>query len=316
MSATLLDKPLEPGSPEWRVALTASKIPAMLRLNPPGWGNRFSLWHEMGGLVAADESTDEMRRGHYLEPAVAAWFADQHPDWRIVRTGTWRNDQRPWQYSNPDRIIWRTGGRRRILELKSDASGYEFGTPGTDEIPVFYRAQGLWQMDTLDAEVVHFAVINSRLEFAEYVIHRTPEVEEEIRWLRGEALDFLATLPDGATPTRPDIDEDTTTYETLRKLAPGFDGTDAVPIEPNLADRYFAAIDAEDTAKAERQQAASLVLDAIGEGRRAVTVTPGDDDTSIETHIATRVPGRGDNPPYLKKGTRKTTFITDIRSAA
>ncbi|MBX4168076.1 YqaJ viral recombinase family protein [Rhodococcus sp. DMU2021] len=315
MSATLLATPLDPGSPAWREALTASKIPAMLRLNPPGWGNRFSLWHEMAGLVPADESTDEMRRGHYLEPAISAWFADRHPDWKIVRTGTWRNNQRPWQYSNPDRLIHRTGGRRRILELKSDASGYEFGTPGTDEIPVFYRAQGLWQMDTLDADVVHFAVINSRLAFDEYVIERTPDVQEEIEWLREEALAFLDTLPAGKNPTPPNIDEDTVTYETLRKLAPGFDGTDETPIDLDLADRYFDAIDAEDAAKSERQYAANLVLAAMGEARRAIALDPlAAEPTSI--HVATRVPGRGDNPPYLKKGTRKTTPITDIRSAA
>ncbi|WP_343466496.1 YqaJ viral recombinase family protein [Rhodococcus aetherivorans] len=302
MTARLRPTPLVPGTIEHATTLTASKMPAVLRLNPPGWGNRFSLWHEMAGLVPPDGDNDQKRRGHYLEPAIARWFADRHPDWRITRTGTWVNVERPWQASNPDRLISRTGGRRRILELKSQAADEEWGTEGTDEIPVHYRAQIMWQLDTQDLRIAHIAMITTRLEFREY---RLDWNETEALWLREQALAFLDTLPGGANEQRPDIDGDTDTYETLRKLHPDIDGTDLdIPADTGLI--YLDACRALDKAKAAQREAASEVLDAMGTARRAY---------ADGVHVATRIPGRGDNPPYLKKGTEKKKTSTD-RTAA
>src|SRR6266704_493758 len=152
---------IEPGSREWLRVMSASKIPAVLGLSP--WESRFSLYHRMTGMVG-DDTNDQTRRGHYLEPAIAAWFADQHPDWRIQETGTWLHPQRPWQAASPDRTATLPDGSVELVECKSSAMFEDWGEPGTDEIPVYHRGQVIWQMDTVGLRRCHVAVILPFLE--------------------------------------------------------------------------------------------------------------------------------------------------------
>jgi hypothetical protein len=66
---------LVPGSPEWCAEMTASKVAAVLGLSP--WDSPYSLWYQMAGQVDRGIETVNQTRGHYLEPAVAAWVADR-----------------------------------------------------------------------------------------------------------------------------------------------------------------------------------------------------------------------------------------------
>ena len=83
-TGVLLAEPLVPGSPEWLQRMSASKIAAVVGLSP--YQSRYSLWMQMAGLAPQPVQTKAMSRGHYLEPAIAAWFADQHPDWTVTTT--------------------------------------------------------------------------------------------------------------------------------------------------------------------------------------------------------------------------------------
>jgi hypothetical protein len=84
-----------PGSPDWMGYMTASKIAAVVGLST--YESPFSLWHRMAGNIANSADTDITRRGHYLEPAIRAWFADQHPELDVATTGTWVHNERAWQ---------------------------------------------------------------------------------------------------------------------------------------------------------------------------------------------------------------------------
>lgn len=104
-TGVLLGPRMEPGSPDWLATMSASKIAAVVGLST--YESRFSLWHRMSGLIDPEPDDDEKRRGHYLEPAIARWFADQHPEWVIEPTGTWGHQDRPWQTASPDRLVHR-----------------------------------------------------------------------------------------------------------------------------------------------------------------------------------------------------------------
>lgn len=273
-----------PGSPEWHTVratgLGGSEIAAVMGLSP--WESRFSLWHRKAGLIGAQEDTPGTRRGNYLEDAIATWFADEHPEQRVRRTGTWRHKARPWQIANPDRLITGPGGRE-VLEIKTSARSDGWGTPGTDEIPVYYRCQVLWYLDTLGLDTCRVAALIG-LEYREYVVRY--DVVDAIA-MREAAEEFLASLASG---DRPDIDEHGATYQVVRDFHPDIDDTE-VEISEQLADEYAAAVLEHKLAEAHKRQLTSAVLDAMGSARRA---------TCDGESIAIRVPGRGDAAPTLR----------------
>lgn len=311
-TGVLLGPRMEPGTEAWLQTMSASKIAAVVGLST--YESRFSLWHRMAGLIDPEPDDDEKRRGHYLEPSIAAWFADQHPEWFIERTGTWGHPDRRWQTASPDRLVHRSVDRPTdiaLLELKSAATTDEWGDPGTDEIPVGYRAQVMWQMDTLGIHTCHVAVLSAYLEFAEYVVHYDPD---EAAYLRDAARRFMDSLPGGPHERRPSLDGATVTYQAVRQLHPDIEPID-VDIDERLAAEYRQALDDFKRAEAEKSRLTAEVADAIGTGRRAVITNP----NGKAEPVAVRVPGRGDNPPFLRPSPvkRTTTRIpTTEKSAA
>lgn len=272
---------ITPGSAEWLQVMSASKIAAVMGLSP--FESRFSLYHRMTGLVA-DEDSPEKRRGHYLEPAIAAWFADQRPDLAVRTTGTWVHCEREWQVASPDRIAVDAAGNVECVELKSWATVDGWGEPGTDDIPVGIRCQVMWQLDTLGLQRCHVAVILPFLEFQAYLVEYDPA---EAAVLRDAAAAFLGDIANGV---RPPIDGSDATYQVVRQLHPDIDGTDK-EIPGYLASAYRRACDTYRDAKTEKQGLTSEILDLLGQARYA---------TWQGERVAMRVPSRGQNPPFLK----------------
>nr|WP_240145090.1 YqaJ viral recombinase family protein [Enterococcus hirae] len=257
---------LRPGSEEWLRCMSSSKVAAVLGLSP--YESRFSLWHRMTGAIPAQADSDVLRRGHYLEPGIASWFADQHPELAQGLGGTWRHGERTWQVASPDRLLFDDAEAITpvaILEVKTAADDSDWGKPGTDDIPIGYRAQVMWQMDVVGVPVTHVAVLSAFLEFREYVVTYDPDEADDIR-SRCEA--FMATLPGGPNETRPNLDEHTATYQAVRALNPDIDGNDVeLPLE--LADRYCVAVAAFKEVEAKKTAASSAVMDYLGAAKRA-----------------------------------------------
>ncbi len=295
----------EPGSPEWHAAranaITGSRIAAVMGFSP--WESRFSLWHRMAGMVSDEVENDLMRWGKLLEPVILGEYARQHEVMLDTQPGTWRNTARAWQVANVDGLA-----NKGIVEAKYSPMNDGWGEPGTDQIPVHYRAQCLWYLDTFGGpaqgfERVDVAVFFGVTGYAEYHVDYSAD---ECRLMRNEAREFLGTLPKGENPgVRPDIDAHSSTAQTLRELSPDIDD-EAIEITDDVAVPYLAAIEALATATEERARAAAVLLDAMGRARRAV---------HNGQQIAMRIPGRGDKPPYLKHTPKKATGQKVSRAA-
>jgi putative phage-type endonuclease len=281
MPSGVLVPRIAPGNPEWLQVMSASKIAAVMGLSP--WESRFSLYHRMTGLVG-DGADDSTRRGHYLEDGVLAWFADQHPDWQIAKTGTWLHSERKWQAATPDSIVTLPDGTTELVEAKTHAELDKWGEAGSDDVPVCYRTQIMWQLDTLGLQRCHLAVLLPFLTFQAYVIDYN---EAEAALLRDAAVDFLADIRDG---NRPPIDGSDATYEVVRQLHPLISGDDR-DIGAELALGYRQACDDHTAAKQRKQLLASEITDLMGSARYA---------TWQGERVAMRVPGRGTNPPFLR----------------
>ncbi|GAA2485040.1 YqaJ viral recombinase family protein [Streptomyces thermolineatus] len=259
---------LRPGTPEWDAAragltITATEIAAVVGLSP--WQSRFSLWHKKAGLPGKPfESSPAMEWGVRLEDAVARKFGDNHPELHVAKTGTWRHRAREWQRATPDRLLLPTDGKSAtaLLEVKTSPDGGEWGEDGTDQVPIHYRCQVLWQLDTLGLDECHVAVLIGGCDYREY---RISYDKGEAELLREAAIEFLDDVQDGR---RPPIDGADATYQTVKAQPDGVD-PDPVDIDPLLADRYrqVRADEAEVTARG-RQVRAEL-LDAMGNHTRA-----------------------------------------------
>lgn len=252
-----------PGTPEWEKArgglcITATEIAAVLGLSP--WQSRFSLWHKKAGLPSPPfETNPAMEWGIRLEPAVAAKYADNHPELTLHKTGTWRHAQREWQRATPDRIA-----DDRLVELKTSPTGDEWGPDGDpDGVPIHYRCQTLQQMDVLGYQRTDLAVLIGGCDYREYTVWFD---ETDAQVMRDAAERFLDDVRCG---NRPDIDDSDATYQTIRRQPAGRENTD-VQIPIDLADRYEATGSELRAAESARRQAASEVLDLIGSGYRAV----------------------------------------------
>lgn len=259
----------EPGTPQWHAArangIGGSEIAAVLGLSP--YESRFSLWHRKKGLVSPVDENPVMYWGKKHEPTICTEFADQHPEWIVAHAPTYAAAGRPWQIANPDRLLYTPGADgdepAAILEAKTARDDAGWGEEGTDEIPVYYRAQCLHYLDVLGLQRCHVPVLIGGSDYREYVVEYDPA---DALMQRKAGADFMRSLADDV---RPDIDGHTATYEAVRELPDGLDDVD-IEIPTALRDRFHAAQDQFWAAEDELTACKGLLLDEIGTGRRAV----------------------------------------------
>lgn len=248
-----------------RAGVTASEIAAVLGISP--WESAFSLYWRKVNAWRTDDN-EFTSAGRHLEDAIADWwFAACDPLENVVPgpAGLYAHPERPWQLATPDRLIqmpcdWcdaagerldpRTGDYEdcqgcggtaaagppvALLECKWVAYSWDgWGEPGTDEIPVYYRAQALWQLDVLGVDEVHFAVLGPG-GFRAYGPVRRDEADLEV--MRKAGAEFFARLESGDAP---DLDGHSATISALRKLHPSV-GEGDVEVGVELAEAYRQA---------------------------------------------------------------------------
>lgn len=261
---------------EWyaarREGVSASEIAAVVGLSP--WTSRFDLWWLKRDGTNSQAENNYMRRGRRYEALVLEDFAEEHPEYYVAPSATCRNLERPWQVSTPDGLAYEfademlsvrplipaaiTEGHEPIavIEAKTGQRN-EWGEPGTDDIPVQYRCQVLWQMDTLGLSVAYLPVLFGD-QYAEYVVEYD---ETDVRILREAAEQFLADVRSGSAPP---VDGTVATARRLKKLHPSIvEGT--VEVRPAVIAQYQAAKRLRDAAEARMRLAENRVRAALGD---------------------------------------------------
>jgi putative phage-type endonuclease len=225
-----------------RAGVTASEIAVVMGISP--YDSPFNLyWSKLNDWRwGGNEYTGV---GTHLEDAIAEWWAAENAallgDPPLMRAGLYAHPERPWQLATPDRKIRFTVAGRMVrhglLECKWVAQSWDgWGEPGTDDIPTYYRAQGLWQADVLGVDEVHFAVLGPT-GFRAYLVRRDERGEADLQLMRAAGEDFVRRLAEGDVP---DLDSHTATLSALKKLHPSVeDGEVEVPVD--LAEAYRVA---------------------------------------------------------------------------
>lgn len=268
-----------------RQGVTASEIAAVMGLSP--WQSAFSLyWSKVNAWESADNKF--MSAGRHLEDAIADWWmAECDPLENLVArpAGLYAHPGRPWQLATPDRLLYLPcdacdgvggfgmdpcsdcmgGGVRgddlvALIECKWVAHSWDgWGEPGTDEIPVYYRAQGLWQADTLGVDTVYFAALGPG-GFRAYVLHIDERAEDDLRMMRGAGLDFHRRIQEGDAP---DLDGHDATLGALKRLHPDA-GEGDVEVPLRLAETYREARAARKAAEQAVAECEARIRAALG----------------------------------------------------
>lgn len=282
-----------PGSAAWLRFMTASKIAAVVGTSP--YESRFSLWHRMSGDLPQQEQNAQMGVGHVLEPALLAWFQTEHLDVQF-RPGAWVVHPRiGWAAATPDGFA----GDDALVEAKTARDGWEWRQDEDHAdahrrvgVPAGYYDQCQWQMWVTGRTTTHVvALVDMGL------VERTITVDRgRIEYLIDAAETFMTSLD---TQQAPPIDGSTHTYMAVRELHPDINGED-VQIPADLAVAYITAkANLDDAKTAERLHTARLI-DALGDGRRAL----------VDTTVIARRQQHGRGGVALYQVTKTTTDLT------
>lgn len=284
-----------------RKGIGASEIAAVLGISP--WESPFSLyWRKVEGWDF--EASPAMEWGNRLEPAVAIKYANNHPEYEVWH-GQLEHGDPDWMLATPDRLLrmWVDGRLMPpvgLLELKTAHSGDGWGEPGTAEIPVYYRAQVLWQMAVVDVEWADVAVLIGGSDYREYTVLRD---EKDIAVMVEAGRRFMARIEAGDPPP---LDDHHATLATVKRLHPDLDDTEA-DVPADIAAGYRRACAMERKAKSAKTRYEIQLRNAMGRSKRA---TSGGafvasrsiyevDEHTVKTHTVDRL-----NPPRAKKETR------------
>ncbi len=269
MNSVLL---LPPGAPEeeWKAArrrgVTASEIAVILGISP--YDSAFNLYWKKLGELPDDFDNTAMSLGRHLEPWIADQWAADHPGCHVGVTGLWQSAERPWQLATPDRYVWdksrADADGDALLEIKSSGTYEGWGEAGTDQIPAYYRAQVLWQLDTLglpEADVTCFFLhTRSRRDY------RLAYDLADVQLMRAAAVDFMEQVERRIAPP---IDGHDATLTALKALNPKVEDAE-VQVPTMLALDYEAACEAVRLAKADKALLENRLRDLMGAAKYAV----------------------------------------------
>lgn len=145
------------------------------------------LWRQRMGIDPPVRESEAMRNGHYLEPAVAEYFAGatnstidytSEGDWMAADT------ERPYLRVSPDRLFWPDGvehtpENRLILEIKSTSKIVD-----PDNLPLYWVCQVQYQMGVMGIPMAAIAWVTGQ-----------PRLSMGHAWLRFNPA-FFKTLTD------------------------------------------------------------------------------------------------------------------------
>jgi putative phage-type endonuclease len=255
--------------------MTASKISAVVGTSP--YESRFSLWHRMHGDLEPQPQTAVMTYGHYLEPVLLQWFADQHPEF-TVRPGAWA-ERDGWAGATPDGVYHGEDEPfSNLVQAKTSRLSWEWAAG----VPVGYYDQVQWELWVTGAQRC-YVVADVSMEFVEHLVERD---NDRIEYLVAEARAFMDSLKAGVAPL---LDGSEHTYQAIRQLHPDID-PESVDVPEELAVRWLDAREQVTGATEAEQLAKNEIADLMGNAQRAVW-----NDITLLTRQA-----RNGGTPFLK----------------
>ena len=186
-----------------------SDVAAVLGVSP--WKTPYQLYLDKIGDEIDNATSARMEAGTRLEPVIADWFADRHPELTIQRRNAmYRHREHPELIANIDRYI--VGGG--ILECKT-YTGYDrdrFGEGG-DAIPEEYLLQVQHYMYVTGYHECTVAVLIHGWDYREYNIAYDRELAE---FAAAKCVEFWQNHVAAHVPPPPSGNDDLAAYFTAK----------------------------------------------------------------------------------------------------
>jgi putative phage-type endonuclease len=238
-----------------RAGVTASEIAVILGLSK--WNSPMGLYFQKRGELDEGDDNDRMRLGRVLEPYVLTRFEEETGE-EAEPCGLLASRDRPWQLATPDAVCGVVP-----VEAKTSLSEDNWGPSGSDEVPVAYRAQLIWQCDVLDVPYGYLCAVFLRSGEARW--YKVSWDADDVGVMREAALEFLDYLD------REEIPPADTAEATQRALRAVYRSDDSVPdatCGAGLLRSYRAALRAYGTAEDRKRLATSRIRLAMGNSAR------------------------------------------------
>ena len=196
--------PCKPHSKKWHAlrakGVGASDAGAILGLNR--YRSPLDVWLEKTGRKEPDDlnGNTSVEWGLRLEDVIAKKFADEHPEYKVVKPkGTFVSTEHPFMLANLDFIIIRkTDGARGILEIKTGQYYTEWLDDEGNEVIPSYLAQVAHQYAVSGFE---FAYVAALIRGREYIEREYVRDEDDITDLISRESDFWVNYVEkGVTP--------------------------------------------------------------------------------------------------------------------
>lgn len=280
------------GSKEWLEergkGIGGSDIAAIVGYSK--WESAYSLWCKKTGLIQDSTTSSAMEWGNRLEDVIIDKFADEHPDFTLLRNvGSWAHNERPWQKANPDGLYFDANGELCLLEVKTAQyeDDWKTLTPGEYDVPLHYQTQVQWYLQTLGLSKGTVIVLFHGNLYKEITFEAMPFMQDINL---EDAAKFWEHVQE---KKRPEWDGSDVTVEAVRKQHPDIDADESVELmelaaEYKIADEQVKAYtDTLNRTKAE-------ILDIMGNAKYG---TYGGEVVFVRS-------ARGQGVPYLtvKKG--------------
>lgn len=252
-----------------RHGVGGSDVAAIMGLSP--WRTPAEVWMEKTGRVEPQDLSDRPNVvfGNIMEPVIADWYRSEHPGRTVRRVNAiCQSIERPWAQASLDYELRCPDLGWGILEIKTARDRRDWA----DGVPAYYLTQVTHYMSVTGRDFADVAVFfRAEAEFACYHVERD---EEDVRAVNAAVDDFMANFVTAdVMPALVGTDGES------RGLTVWFGNptTDSVTVTDGetlqLVSDYQDATMRERWAKADRQKAATLLMERIGEHKQLLTDT-------------------------------------------
>ena len=269
------------GTSEWHElrskGIGGSEIGTIMGYNP--WESAFALWAKRTGQIP-DPPLDgwSIRFGNAFELPMLELWAEEHPEYEVFLTGTWRHSEHEFMLANPDALArHRETGEWIVVEIKTSRGSWR-------QTPPHYAAQVMHYMDVLNLKRA--------------VIVAVAGWNYEERWIEFDSFEADAQFAAAKrfwehlqNVQKPEWDGSKATYEAVRYLHPEIedDEVDVGDIGFRLVEAHVAFAEAEQRLN----QCKSEVLDEMGNAKYGYVMK---DD---KKWVVAQRQARGQGKPWL-----------------
>jgi predicted phage-related endonuclease len=199
---------------QWRKRdITASVVGALFNCHP--YVTPLRLYAEKRGTEFVNEDNAAMRRGRWMEPAVAKAVSELRPEWRIEPANEYLRDPEIGVGASPDFYVWGDVRGIGVLEAKTVApSVYERDWAGGVEVPLYHILQAVTAAMLVEADFVVVAALLVDAHNMDVAIHEFPRNRAAEEKIRSAVAQFWRNVESGREP-EPDFARDADTIKAM-----------------------------------------------------------------------------------------------------